>query len=160
MWGAGAAVGVSALVTMSSVAYSVLKLGGAAYLVFLGVRLLRTAWRGLALPEDDVEQDPPSESGWSSWRRGALTNLANPKIGAFYVAVLPQFIPDGASPLGMGLLLALVHDVEGMLWFTALILGATRVRRLLRTRRATRAIDGGTGAVLVGVGLQLGLSRG
>ena len=55
---------------------------------------------------------------------GALTNLVNPKIGAFYVAVLPQFIPEGASPIAMGLLLAFVHDLEGMLWLTVLIVGA------------------------------------
>ena len=88
----------------------------------------------------------------------ALDQLVNPKIGAFYVAVLPQFIPAGTSHLGVGLLLALVHDVEGMLWFTAIIFGAQSTRRLLARRSAKRAIDGVTGTVLVGFGLRLGLS--
>jgi threonine/homoserine/homoserine lactone efflux protein len=94
-----------------------------------------------------------------AWSRGLLTNLLNPKIGAFYLAVLPQFIPEHAPPLAMGILLALVHDLEGMLWFSLVILGATRMRDLLRRRTAQRVIDGSTGSVLIGFGVKLGLSR-
>jgi threonine/homoserine/homoserine lactone efflux protein len=88
-----------------------------------------------------------------------LTNLLNPKIGAFYLAMLPQFIPPDTSPLMMGLLLALVHDVEGMLWFTVIILAAGRMGALLRRRAAQRAVDGVTGSALIGFGLKLGLIR-
>jgi threonine/homoserine/homoserine lactone efflux protein len=93
-----------------------------------------------------------------SWSRGLMTNLLNPKIGAFYVAVLPQFIPAHASHLAVGLLLALVHDVEGLVWFTAIIMGVHTVRALLERRRVQRGIDGVTGATLIGFGLKLGLS--
>jgi threonine/homoserine/homoserine lactone efflux protein len=86
---------------------------------------------------------------WNTFGRGLLTNLLNPKIGAFYVAVLPQFIPAGTSPLGVGLLLALVHDLEGLIWFTAIITGAQAFRGFLGRRRVQRTVDGGTGAVLV-----------
>ncbi|WP_433374293.1 LysE family translocator [Actinoplanes sp. CA-142083] len=86
-----------------------------------------------------------------------LTNLLNPKVGAFYVAVLPQFIPDGSSPPAVGVLLALVHDLEGILWFSAIIVGAGALRRQLARRSVRRAVDGGTGAVLPGFGLKLGL---
>jgi threonine/homoserine/homoserine lactone efflux protein len=87
-----------------------------------------------------------------------LTNLLNPKIGAFYVAVLPQFIPAHDSHLAVGLLLAFVHDLEGLVWFTAIILGTHSVRTMLRRRSARRAIDGATGATLIGFGVKLGLS--
>lgn len=80
------------------------------------------------------------------------------KIGAFYVAVLPQFIPAHDSHLAVGLLLAFVHDLEGLVWFTAIILGAHSARTLLGRRSARRVIDGATGATLVGFGLRLGLS--
>jgi len=100
-----------------------------------------------------------SLSAWRSWQRGLLTNVLNPKIGAFYVAVLPQFIPAHTPHLAVGLLLATVHDVEGMLWFTAIIFGAQSVRRWITRRSTRRAIDGTTGAVLVGFGLKLGLAR-
>jgi threonine/homoserine/homoserine lactone efflux protein len=87
-----------------------------------------------------------------------ITNLLNPKIGAFYVAVLPQFIPPHASHLAVGLLLALVHDVEGLAWFTAIILGVHSARALFERRQARQGIDGITGATLIGFGIKLGLS--
>jgi threonine/homoserine/homoserine lactone efflux protein len=154
-WGAAAAVGVSALLTASEVAYTILRVAGAGYLIYLGVRMVVGAGRADA---DTSEAVPPAPSGWNTFGRGFLTNLLNPKIGAFYVAVLPQFIPDGASPLAVGVLLALIHDVEGLLWFTAIIAGARALRGVLARRRVRRAVDGGTGTVLIGFGITLGLS--
>jgi len=159
VWGAGAAVGVSALLMASSIAYMLVRVAGAAYMIWLGSKMLWSAVRdrvGIDTPESILAAVPAT--AWGSWRRGLLPNLLNPKIGAFYVAVLPQFIPAGTSHLAVGLLLALVHDVEGMLWFTAIIFGAQSARRLLARRSAKRAIDGVTGTVLVGFGLRLGLS--
>lgn len=168
VWGAAAAVGVSALLTTSTIAYTGLRVVGAAYMVWLGARLI---WSGVLRPSPTQTAEPleaGTETGgevvradglWQAWRRGMLTNLLNPKIGAFYVAVLPQFIPEHASALAMGILLALVHDLEGMLWFSLLILGAARMGELLRRRAAQRVVDGGTGSVLIGFGLKLGLIR-
>lgn len=131
-------------------------------MVWLGVRLLRAAVAGSRNAEQPSPAPPaatqPRVRLWHGWRRGFLTNLLNPKIGAFYVAVLPQFLPPGVSPLGMGLLLALVHDVLGLVWFTAVILAASSMRRALRRPAAQRVIDGATGSALVGFGLKLGVS--
>ncbi len=158
IWGAGAAVGVSALLTASTVAYTVVRIAGAGYMVILGSRL---GWRALRHREHEpaVEAPAGSSSGLArSWSRGLTTNLLNPKIGAFYVAILPQFIPPHASHLAVGLLLALVHDLEGLAWFTAIILGTHSIRVVLDRRKARRAIDGVTGATLIGFGIKLGLS--
>jgi threonine/homoserine/homoserine lactone efflux protein len=157
-WGAAAAVGVSALLTASEVAYTILRAAGAAYMIYLGVKMVVGALRrgrGAVGPEGDV---PVTPTFWNTFGRGLLTNLLNPKVGAFYVAVLPQFIPAGASPLLVGVLLALVHDLEGILWFSAIILGAGALRGHLARRPVRRAVDGGTGAVLLGFGVKLGLS--
>jgi threonine/homoserine/homoserine lactone efflux protein len=158
-WGVAAAVGVSALLSASEVAYTVLRIAGAVYMVWLGVRLLRDAVRDHGTGAAAINAPAPPAGGWSCWRRGQLTNLLNPKIGAFYIAVLPQFIPAHASHLAVGLLLACVHDLEGLVWFTAIIVGAGSARRWLARRTAQRVVDGTTGAVLVGFGLRLGLSR-
>jgi threonine/homoserine/homoserine lactone efflux protein len=183
-WGAAAAVGVSALLTASTLAYDGLRIVGACYLVWFGVRLLWSAVvrpSAASNPSPDGSLDPaldgpldpagrPALDGpptpavaptglGSAWRRGLLTNLLNPKIGAFYLAVLPQFVPEHTSALAMGLLLAFVHDLEGMLWFGVIIVGATRMRRLLQRRRAQQVVDGVTGSALIGFGLRLGLSR-
>jgi threonine/homoserine/homoserine lactone efflux protein len=156
IWGAAAAVGVSALLTASETAYLVLRVAGAVYMLYLGVRMIIGAVRPAGEPVDKAV--PRRPAAWNTFGRGLLTNLLNPKIGAFYVAVLPQFIPAGRSPLGVGVLLALVHDVEGLIWFTVIIAGAQAFRGFLGRRAVRRSVDGGTGAALVGFGLKLGLS--
>jgi len=157
IWGAGAAVGVSALLTASTVAYTVVRIAGAGYMVWLGARLLWTALHDRRGP--GIELRPTVASGWfRCWTRGLMTNLLNPKIGAFYVAVLPQFIPPDTSHLAVGLLLALVHNVEGLLWFSAIILGVHTIRAALARRSVQQVVDAVTGTTLIGFGLKLGLS--
>jgi threonine/homoserine/homoserine lactone efflux protein len=127
-------------------------------MAWMGLRLLRSAVR----PGADADSEaPPARAGgghWAAWRTGLLTNLLNPKIGAFYVAVLPQFLPPGASPLGMGVLLALVHDVLGLVWFALLITAASAMRGALGRPAARRGVDALTGTALVGFGVKLGLT--
>jgi threonine/homoserine/homoserine lactone efflux protein len=159
VWGVAAAVGVSALLAASSLASTLVRVAGAAYMVWIGVRLLWAARSAPVEEPDAASSGPGGASAWSGWRRGLLTNLLNPKVGAFYVAVIPQFLPVGVSPLVMGILLALVHDALALVWFGALIAAASTMRRLLQRRAARRAVDGVTGAVLVGFGVRLGLTR-
>ncbi|HWS34864.1 MAG TPA: LysE family translocator [Actinoplanes sp.] len=157
-WGAAAAVGASALLAASEIGFTILRVAGAAYMIFLGFRMIRAALRR-DRPEAEPVEGRAGATFWSTFGRGLLTNLLNPKVGAFYLAVLPQFIPADADPLSTGLLLALVHDVEGLIWFTMIILGAQAARGFLARRRVRRAVDAGTGAVLLGFGLRLGLSN-
>ena len=155
-WGAAAAVGAAALLAASEVAYRAVTIVGAAYMAYLGVMLIVRSFR-----HDPVVVDGPAVAVplWRSFCSGAWTNLLNPKIGAFYVATIPQFIPDGASHLGMGLLLAGVHDVIGLLWFAGVIWGAQAARRWLANARALKVIDRIAGVVLVGFGARLVLER-
>jgi threonine/homoserine/homoserine lactone efflux protein len=152
-WGALVAVGLGVLLQASELAYQLLKWAGAAYLLYLGIGLVLTS-RGEASP------DAPAAPAGSSWFwRGLLTNLLNPKVGAFYLSFLPQFIPAGASVPATTLLLTAIHAGLGLLWFLLLI-GATRpVARLLRSTRAVRALDRATGGVLILFGLKLAFSR-
>jgi threonine/homoserine/homoserine lactone efflux protein len=162
VWGAAAACGATALLTVSHAAYTGLRIAGAAYLLWMGIGMLAAMRRepGLA-----VSVEPQAAVGlFGSYRRGLWTNLLNPKIGVFYTAMLPQFIPTNAPHLAMGLALALVHDIEGIAWFTLLILGTERLGALLRRsplRRRTlhRSLDAVTGTVLVAFGLELALSE-
>jgi threonine/homoserine/homoserine lactone efflux protein len=153
VWGAAAAAGVSALLTASDVAYDVLRFAGAAYLVWLGARLLLRAARGLGAGAD--AEGPAPVSAWRAARTGLVTNLLNPKVGVFYVALLPQFVPAGSDALPVGLLLAAVHAVLSVLWFALLIGLAAGLARWLRRPGTVRAIDGITGAALVGFGVRL-----
>jgi threonine/homoserine/homoserine lactone efflux protein len=155
-WGAAAAVGAAALLAASEVAYRALTILGAAYMAYLGVVLIVRSFRHTAVA---LEQLAPKISLWRVFLTGAGTNLLNPKIGVFYVATIPQFIPEGVSHLGMGLLLAGVHDVIGLLWFAGIIWGAQAARRWLANARALKVIDRVAGVVLVGFGARLVLDR-
>jgi threonine/homoserine/homoserine lactone efflux protein len=154
VWAGAAAVGISALLTASAVAFDVLRYVGAAYLVGVGGRLL---WRALrARPAVPVGGDAvPSPSPWRAARVGLLTNLLNPKVGVFYVALLPQFVPAGTDPVTTGLLLAAVHAALSSAWFALLTLLAGALAPVLRRPRTVRIIDGTTGAALIGFGLGL-----
>jgi threonine/homoserine/homoserine lactone efflux protein len=153
-WGGLVAIGLGFVLAASELAYRVLKWAGAAYLLYLGLRLI-LAPRG----HKEGSDAPPSadRNGW--FLRGLLTNLLNPKVGAFYVSFLPQFIPAGASVPSTTLLLAAIHAALGLLWFLLLI-GATRpLARAVRSPRFVRALDRLTGGVLIFFGLKLALSR-
>ncbi|HEV7383869.1 MAG TPA: LysE family translocator, partial [Phenylobacterium sp.] len=94
VWGAAVALGLGALLAASSLAFTVLKWAGAAYLVWLGLNLILK-------PRDKFElsNGAPSAGGDFIWmRRGLLTNLLNPKVGVFYISFLPQFLPTGVAP--------------------------------------------------------------
>ncbi|MFD3996152.1 LysE family translocator [Streptomyces sp. NPDC058583] len=158
LWGALTSLGVTALFTASHLAYVTLRWIGAAYLVWMGVRMLRDTFRGLpttGVSESDLLAGKDSVTG--GWRQGALTNLLNPKMGAFYVAVLPQFIPVGASHFTMGLLLTTVHILIGLVW-SAVLIGAARVLHgRLRRPEARRLLDRITGTVIAAFGVRLAL---
>ncbi|MFJ6378565.1 LysE family translocator [Kitasatospora sp. NPDC092039] len=164
VWGVAAAVGATAVLTTSRLLYDVLRLAGAGYLAWLGIGMvLRTLkQRGRSGPGDAAggSGDTTAEATWArSWARGLGTSLLNPKNGVFYMAMLPQFIPDGAPHLLMGVVLAAVHDLEGLVWFSALIFGTHLVRRWLNRGSVQRAIDAVTGTVLVGFGIKLALGN-
>jgi threonine/homoserine/homoserine lactone efflux protein len=153
VWGAAAAVGATALLAVSELAFTVLKLAGAVYLVGLGVTMFVKTF--VRREQHSLELGAAPGSLWAAYGRGALTNLLNPKVGVFYIAVIPQFIPEGVPPLPMGLLLALVHNLESVLWFGAIIAASGFARRWLAGARARRWIDRVTGGILVGFGVAL-----
>jgi threonine/homoserine/homoserine lactone efflux protein len=156
-WGMLTAAGLSALLTASQVAYEVLRWAGVAYLIWMGARML---WHSRTSQADDAAPPGPPEAGWGrAFRRGLLTNLLNPKVGAFYVAVLPQFMPRGVPHAVMGVLLAGVHVCEALVWSAVLIGFTGMVRGWLRRPPVGRALDRLTGLVVIGFGLRLAIQQ-
>ena len=154
VWGAAAAVGAAALLAATELAFTVLKIVGALYLAYLGVSMIVKSFRRTLVTTDVV---PPVGSLKAAFGRGALTNLLNPKVGVFYIALIPQFIPEGVNPVGMGLLLAGVHVVESIVWFTGLTLAAHFARQWLSSPRVSAWIDRVTGGILVAFGAVLAI---
>ncbi|MEV4558756.1 LysE family translocator [Kitasatospora sp. NPDC049285] len=155
LWGAASSAGISVLLTASRAAYETLRWAGVCYLLWMGVQMLRS--RGGAV--DEAAGTAAAHGGlWDGWRRGTLTNLLNPKVGVFYVAVLPQFIPAGAPHLATGVLLTCVHVAEGTLWSAVLIAFAHTLRGWLRRPAARRVLDRVTGVAVLGFGVRLALA--
>ena len=149
VWGAAAALGAAALLAASEFGFMLLKIVGAVYLAYLGITMIVKSFRHRTAVSD---APAPVGSLAAAFGRGALTNLLNPKVGVFYIALIPQFIPEGVLPLGMGLLLALVHVVESLVWFSAIIFATQFARRFLKSPRFAKWIDRVTGGVLIGFG--------
>jgi threonine/homoserine/homoserine lactone efflux protein len=144
-WAVASALGITTLLTASRIGYDVLRWAGAAYLVVLGVRLL--------LRRPSTVDTAARTTG--SFRTGLATNLLNPKVGVFYLAVLPQFLPRGVSPLLASTAMAMVHNVEGMVWFTVLIVLVSRGAHTLARPGVRRRLDQLTGLVFIGFGVRL-----
>jgi threonine/homoserine/homoserine lactone efflux protein len=162
-WGSGTALGLTALLEISRIAYQGLRIAGACYLFYLGAQMWRR--REAAITDGPAERDGAAQKdsihGCARWFvRGFLTNLLNPKIGVFYVTFLPQFVPSGGSVGWYSLLFALIHSLEGLIWLT-LVTTAIRPFGMWLERPAVRhGLDRTTGAVLIGSGLALAFEKG
>jgi threonine/homoserine/homoserine lactone efflux protein len=152
VWGTATSLGLTALMAVSTLAYNALRIAGAGYLVYLGIQMWRRDHKF------QVGAAPNATKGAHSWLvRGLLTNLLNPKVGVFYVTLLPQFIPRGASVIGYSMLFTLIHVAEGLLWLTILTTAVRPLRAWLSRGSVVRALDCGTGTVLIGCGVALAL---
>lgn len=154
VWTLAAAVGLASLVRASAVAFAVLKLAGALYLVWLGLQALRSAGR-TETRADAAGANRREMGAVGGFRQGLLTDLANPKIGVFFTSLLPQFVDPGQSVLLPFLALGSVFVVMTAIWLSAYCLVADRTARTLRRPRVKAAMDRVTGIVLIGVGVRL-----
>jgi RhtB (resistance to homoserine/threonine) family protein len=152
------AIGVSALLAHSATAFLGLQVAGAGYLAWLGLQSLRAASRPAAAAEQrEVASTRVPAS--QSFREGLLTNLLNPKVIVFYLALLPQFISPGDAVLAKSLLLAAIHGVLGIAWLSAVAWAVDRSRHFFLRPRLRRWMDGLCGTVLIGLGLRLALAE-
>ncbi len=148
------ALGVSVILMHSATAFTILKIAGACYLVWLGIQSLRAA-RRIAAEPDLASAGAGRGPVIRSLREGFLTNLLNPKVIVFYLALLPQFIGPEDAVLQKSLLLAAIHFVEGILWFTLVSILVDRSRQFFMKPRQRRLIDAACGTILVALGLRL-----
>ncbi|WP_308042393.1 LysE family translocator [Micromonospora sp. PLK6-60] len=157
VWVLAAATGVAALLAASATAFTVVKLVGAGYLAYLGIRALRAAARGgdVVAAED---AGPRRVGTAAAFRQGLLCNVLNPKAAVFFVALMPQLLGTGATVVD-GLLLAVTGASVALLWFVGVANVVAALRRLLRRPAVRRAIDAATGVALLGLGVRLATTR-
>jgi threonine/homoserine/homoserine lactone efflux protein len=159
VWSLAAALGVAALVRASAVAFTVLKLAGACYLVWLGLQALRAAWRREGHALSDAGRPRRRLGAFGGFRQGLFSDLANPKIAVFFTGLLPQFVSSRHAVLGPFLLLGGLFVLMTLIWLCSYALLAARVSGALTRPRVKAALDTVTGLVLVGFGVRLALER-
>ena len=156
IWTVAAALGVAAIVRESAVAFTVLKLLGAAYLIWLGVGALRSAG---SKPLVDAVRPRSAVGRARGYRQGLLSNLGNPKIAVFFTGLLPQFVSPGRGVLEPFLLLGGLFVLMTLTWLSGYALIAARASQVLARPRVKAAIDRVTGIVLIGFGVRLVFER-
>jgi threonine/homoserine/homoserine lactone efflux protein len=154
-WGAAASFGLGALIHSSPAAFAALKLVGAVYLLWLGLRMLMRPRADLA--GEALAKIGADNAAYASMRRGFSTNVLNPKIGLFYVTLLPQFVPAGVATGWYAFGLALMHVTLAVSWFTILATMTASAAHLLRKPSVMPFLDRITGGVFVAFGLHLAL---
>jgi threonine/homoserine/homoserine lactone efflux protein len=157
IWGAGAALGISALLIASHVAFTVVKWAGSVYLVYLGLKML---WDSRNISHETIKANTENiKSVRKTFARALIINLTNPKTGVFYIAVLPQFLPEEFPALFGGLLLATIHNLLTFIWFTLLIYGASFAKETLKNPRVQRIIERVSGIALIGFGIRVAFEK-
>jgi threonine/homoserine/homoserine lactone efflux protein len=155
MWGALSAVGVSALIAANRIAYDVLHIGGAIFLIYLGFRALVAGHH--ADPARPLESRTPRTARQAA-RKGLINSVANPKLAIFFVSLFPQFVSPGESVLPAALAMSATIVGFDLLWYGSIAFFVDRFRRAIAPRFIQR-LERVTGAVLLGFGLRVAAER-
>ncbi|MGO2811069.1 LysE family translocator [Brevibacterium sp. BDJS002] len=154
VWAIASLIGLTALLAASTLAYDVVRIAGACYLVWLGCTAI---WKSLPRNRATATEaeDLPSQSAVSAVRSGMTGNLLNPKVGVFYISILPQFLPTVPTAAGWGVLLVAIALTIGTVWHAAIVLLATRARGILTRERVKIWLDRTSAAVMIALGVRL-----
>jgi threonine/homoserine/homoserine lactone efflux protein len=150
-------LGISLLLTQSAQAFFVVKMLGAAYLCWIGVKALWSAWYSFEKPVS-VQTEKSKRSLGKAFVEGFLTNALNPKVSMFYLAAFPQFIPL-AGQAESAFLLVFIHSVINLVWFTAMVLLFSRLTGAAQNKTFQRALKTTTGLIFIGFGVKLASFR-
>ena len=146
---AAATAGLSALLASSAQVFGVVKLLGGLYLLWLGIAAIRRARR----PAEEPVEAP--RAGGSPFRDGLLSMTLNPKVGVYFVAVVPQFVAPGPGASLRVALLLVVYGALCLVFWTSFVIGLHHARELVRRPRVRAWTERLTGAALIGLGARL-----
>ncbi|BBO76614.1 lysine transporter LysE [Desulfosarcina widdelii] len=152
-----AALGLSVILATSSLAFTVVKIAGAAYLIWIGISFMT------ARTDPQQASDAPATplDTWKIYKQGVLTNVLNPKVALFFLSFLPQFVSPGIQPIFLPfLVLGLVLFTTGSIWCLVLAIGAAWLsERFRQYRSAGGLLKKCTGLLFVALGIRLAFSQ-
>ncbi|QBD81116.1 LysE family translocator [Ktedonosporobacter rubrisoli] len=154
LWGIASSIGVTALLKASPTLYTVLRLLGAAYLIWLGIQSFLSRSAG-----QEKKMGPLLTHNFAAYRQGLINDLLNPKIGVFYMTMLPQFIGPGQSIFLFSLMLAAIFALIVAIWLAICVVLLARIGEVIRRPAVRRMIERLCGVVLIGLGIHLALER-
>ncbi|MGO4122792.1 LysE family translocator [Inquilinus sp. YAF38] len=156
VWAFATSLGIVALLVASEPLFLAVKYAGAAYLVWLGVHALRSAWRPGEGGQGAFTARPARRLGrGAAFRQGLVSDLGNPKMAVFFASLLPQFVPAGQPAFTTFLALGLVFSLMTFAWLAAYSIAVAKAGDVLRRPRIRRTIEGVTGALLIALGLRI-----
>jgi threonine/homoserine/homoserine lactone efflux protein len=158
VWSAATVVGLTALLLAVAPLYAFIRYAGAVYLVFLGFQALRSAFAGKTSAV--VARNDSRVAPRTAFRQGLISDLANPKLGAFMTSLLPQFVSGDGSPALQLATLCLVFEAMAVAWFLVYVLAVSKAAHVFARSQIRRGLDAITGTVLVAFGLRLATERG
>lgn len=151
-------LGISILLVRSAELFFLVKMAGAAYLIWLGAKALREAWKGGG-PVPEIAPSRRPRTLVVAFQEGFLTNAFNPKVAMFYLAAFPQFITPGSGTVSASFLLVTLHALCNVVWFSAMVLLVGRLTHATRSSVFQRWVKSVTGVVLIGFGVKLATAR-
>lgn len=156
--GAFVVFGIAVILVQSATAFTIVKLLGAAYLIYIGVKALLQAMRG----EFKVTTAAPAKRTRTivaAFGEGFLTNILNPKTSMFYLAAVPQFLPLGEVTAANVFLLVFIHSSINGVWFLGMVMLLSKLVGVTQSATAQRWIKGITGTIFIGFGAKLATLR-
>lgn len=147
-WGLCSAAGLTAIMAASAQAFRAVQLAGAAYLIFQGIR----GWRAARSPLADGDKRSGPGPGF---RAGLLSNLLNPKVGLFFLTVMPQLIPGHTHIAAYALAFAITDALIAGTWLITVAWISDKARMLLRRPRTRAVLDRAAGTTLVALGVKV-----
>ncbi|WP_036373335.1 LysE family translocator [Micromonospora sp. ATCC 39149] len=157
LWALFAAAGLAALVAASEIAYTVLRVVGAGFLLYLGIKAWRSAWRNRGAAAEPAGEPPVTTAkGWAkAFGEGAVVMLANPKAAAFMIAFYPQFVPADRPLFATTAALAVLQVIIEIVLYLTLAALVGRASGWFRRSTVRRRLDAISGTVLVGLGIRM-----
>ena len=149
------ALGLSAILATSAVAFSIVKWMGAAYLIWLGIQAIKS--KGISI---SVKDRNSNKSSMKIFKQGVLVAVLNPKVAIFFLAFLPQFVEAGAGPVSMQLFLhgSLIIVIAGFVELPLILIVGKLVGYLNNNVQISRWLDRSLGTLFIGLGIELAIS--